>query len=308
MLANVPGLGRDFAGLARYLVEGQPGTTGPHRVQWTKTRNLVSDEPMQAAKIMTATAELSVRTRKPVYHLILSWSGTECPTTAAMELVVETTLTNLGLQNHQALIVAHGDTSNPHVHIMANRIDPETGTAWSTKHDYRRLECSVYAQAAALGFTAVPGRHNQRGAKQELPRVRSRGAMMKVRKERGSAKPWNREQTRALAPQLRDILEQAGTWQNLADRLGAVGVELVAKGQGLVIQDHAGTGYVKLSSLGKNLRLGGLEQRFVESFATFRARQGPMSPQPPTPQEATTPKLTSKAPPVTPEVEPEPHT
>ena len=35
----------------------------------------------------------------------------------------------LGLEGHEALIVAHDDTRHRHVHVVANRVDPETGKA-----------------------------------------------------------------------------------------------------------------------------------------------------------------------------------
>ena len=34
----------------------------------------------------------------------------------------------LGLERHQALIVSHRD-GQPHVHVIANRVDPESGKA-----------------------------------------------------------------------------------------------------------------------------------------------------------------------------------
>ena len=38
-------------------------------------------------------------------------------------------LKELDLDRHQALIVAHGDCEHAHVHVIVNRVDPESGKA-----------------------------------------------------------------------------------------------------------------------------------------------------------------------------------
>ncbi|MEZ5776634.1 MAG: relaxase/mobilization nuclease domain-containing protein [Hyphomicrobiaceae bacterium] len=193
MIANVPRAGRAFAGLARYLVEGRAGRPASKgRVAWTKAFNLMTDDAVMAAKIMTATARLSKRCERPVYHLIVSWHVDERPLRAQMETVATATLGDLGLAGHQVLIVAHKDRTNPHMHLVINRVHPETGVAWTASHDYRRIERSVFRQAKALGFRAVPGRHNgpDAGPRQESRRrAPTKGAVHLSRKRRLAAAP-----------------------------------------------------------------------------------------------------------------------
>lgn len=197
MLANVPRPGKGFAGLARYLFEGHAGRSSKKgRVNWTTALNLMTDEPRMAMKIMTATARLSKRCERPVYHLIVSWHADEQPSRAQMESVAGTTLAQLGLERHQVLIVAHGDTRNPHMHLIVNRVHPETGVAWSTSQDYRRIERSMRMQAEAMGFRFVPGRHNRpelqaapEPGKPRRKRTPSKGAVHLARKRRMGARP-----------------------------------------------------------------------------------------------------------------------
>lgn len=59
----------------------------------------------------------------------------------------------------QAFVVGHDDTANRHLHIAINRVHPDTGVAWSTSHDYIRLEQSMALQSEAYGYKPVPGRH-----------------------------------------------------------------------------------------------------------------------------------------------------
>ena len=66
---------------------------------------------------------------KPVLHYSLSWAQDETPDKREMSRAVDRSLEALGLEGHEALIVAHEDTRHPHVHVIANRVDPETGKA-----------------------------------------------------------------------------------------------------------------------------------------------------------------------------------
>ena len=60
----------------------------------------------------------------PVLHYSLSWARGETPDRREMSRAVDGSL-----EGHEALIVAHDDTRHPHVHVVANRVDPETGKA-----------------------------------------------------------------------------------------------------------------------------------------------------------------------------------
>lgn len=279
MLANVPRPGRDFGGLSRYLTQGKKGTkTRPERVLWTATRNLLTDDITLASKIMTATARQSVRVERPVYHGILSWAEAEQPSREDMEAVIERTLDEMGLAEHQVIIVAHGDTENPHLHFIANRVHPETGTAWSASHDYARLEQSVRAQAKEMGFIAVPGRHTGNGARREKARAPSKGQVHAARK--GNLPLWSREQTKAVAKELAPHFAEAASWEELSGQLKASGAVLKAKGQGLIVTDRRGTGYAKLSGMGEGYRMKSLEARFGETFKEFASRSQRFSPEP----------------------------
>lgn len=150
--------GPSFGRLQSYLLGGRNGGA-TDRVAWTSVRNLPSDDPELAREIMRATAEQSARVEKPVYNVILSLSPDEKLDREAMLGVVERTLRDVGLHEHQALIVAHDDTRHHHVHVMVNRVHPETRVAWRTSHDYARIEKSLREQEREMRLREVPGRH-----------------------------------------------------------------------------------------------------------------------------------------------------
>ena len=121
------------------------------RVEWTETRNLATSEGERAGRIMAATAEASPdlkrlaggaatgrKLEKPVCHYSLNWAREEKPDRQEMRRAAEASLKALGLERHQALIVSHRD-GQPHVHVIANRVDPESGKAAGLSRSKLRL-------------------------------------------------------------------------------------------------------------------------------------------------------------------------
>ncbi|OYU46968.1 MAG: hypothetical protein CFE31_18920 [Rhizobiales bacterium PAR1] len=75
---------------------------------------------------MQTLAEAPVRVSNPVMHWILSWQDGEQPTQENVEQAVSIFLAELGLDDHQVVFGLHSDTSNWHLHLALNRVDPET--------------------------------------------------------------------------------------------------------------------------------------------------------------------------------------
>lgn len=145
------GVGKSFKGTAAYLLHDPDKATTDERVEWTETHNLATDDPQMAWRIMAATAKDAGRIQRDyheatttdgtpfkasrrgfnhVFHYSLSWRGDDEAlglTKAEMLQSARDSLKELGGEDLQALFVAHNDTANPHVHIMVNRVHPETG-------------------------------------------------------------------------------------------------------------------------------------------------------------------------------------
>ncbi|HET9581575.1 MAG TPA: relaxase/mobilization nuclease domain-containing protein [Gemmatimonadota bacterium] len=71
-----------------------------------------------------APAAQSNRVQRPVYHIALSFDPEKEVDRETMIRVADRLLADLELTEHQALIVAHGDTRHAHVHLMVNRVPP----------------------------------------------------------------------------------------------------------------------------------------------------------------------------------------
>jgi hypothetical protein len=79
-----------------------------------------------AASEMRATAQMNPRSKDPLMHIILSWREMELPTNEQIDEAVKIALKELDLPDCQAVWIVHADTENRHVHIVVNRIHPET--------------------------------------------------------------------------------------------------------------------------------------------------------------------------------------
>jgi hypothetical protein len=152
--------GRAFGGLIRYLLHGRSGEEHS-RVAWTMQRNLALDDPERAAFLMRATASQNHRVEQPVYHLIVSFDPSDRPSPETVRQVVDRLLDELRLKEHQALIVAHRDRAHPPLHMVINRVHPETGRAWDRWHDHTIAERALRTLERQLGLREVDGHLDQ---------------------------------------------------------------------------------------------------------------------------------------------------
>jgi hypothetical protein len=159
--------GRSFRALATYLAAGRTGQER-ERVAWSSARNLPTNDPELAGTIMRATAERSTRVEHPVYHLVLSFDPNDAVDRATMERVADRVLSRIQLQEHQAVIVAHRDREHAHVHVLVNRVHPETGRAWEYSFDYRAIQEVLREEERALGIRQVPGRYRDVGVQRGM--------------------------------------------------------------------------------------------------------------------------------------------
>lgn len=257
--------GRGFAGLARYLETGRTGND-PDRVDWIEARNLPTTDPETASLLMRATAARSDRTEKPVYHIALSFDPKDAVDRATMVRVVDRLLSDLGLQQHQVLIVAHGDTNHPHLHLMINRVHPETFRAWDPKHDFARVERSLREQERQLALRAVPGHHYRLDGQARPDRSEALTTGQLRRWERTGEVPMDELMRRAA----RQHLVFATSLSDLETRLDRAGLRIEPRGSGLVVTD--GLESVKVSSVTPGVSRPALEEAFGESYGEDRSQ------------------------------------
>ncbi len=243
MIPKINGLGRSFAGAAAYCLHDSPtpddrSPETSERVAWADTRNLATFRPERAARLMAATAKAAPdlkrlagaarggrKLAKPVLHYSLSWAQDETPDKREMSRAVDESMEALGLEGHEALVVAHDDTRHPHVHVVANRVDPETGKA--AKLGNSKLRLSRWAE----GYEREQGRirceervrnNERRRAGQEVVRGPSNRPRHWARVRREGLQPGRAR--RARKPRREDQVDmeawrraEAEAWETVAD-------------------------------------------------------------------------------------------
>lgn len=157
--------GRSFKGAIAYIVHDPDNAHTDERVLFTETRNLRTDDPEKAAKVMAYTAQHAAelkeasgvkatgrKTEAPVYHLTLSWVPGEKPDQGEMMQAGTAVLEKLGYGEHEAVFAAHGDKAHLHLHIVVNRIHPETGKTHNPKDDQKILQSWGHEYDKARGM------------------------------------------------------------------------------------------------------------------------------------------------------------
>ena len=268
--------GGSFGGLSGYLLLGSDRRS-PERVGFVEMRNMPTDDPLVASKVMTATAAQSKRVKKPVYHAIISWHEDDKPTAEQMITIMDRALADIGLGDHQALYVAHTDTDHPHLHAMVNRVSLETGRAWAGKSDHHQLRDSLIRQEREHGFRETPKKRDtaerqemkrelapdpkpiehvpERGPEREAPAPAQApeappagpDIVVQLDDTGEDGRHMDKEDQLKLREGLRHTFETATSWGDLDGRLSRRDLRLEVSGNGLRIYRRGR--FVKLSEV-----------------------------------------------------------
>jgi len=141
MIPKIAAGGSSFKGCAKYYLHDK-GKTTRERVAWTHTENMLTDDPDKAWRVMAYTAKEAERLKaasgqakvgrkltKPVFSFSLAWHPEQKPDKDHMLEIAKKSIAHLGLDEYQALIVAHRDEPQPHCHVILCRVHPLTGLA-----------------------------------------------------------------------------------------------------------------------------------------------------------------------------------
>ena len=266
-------------------------------------RNFLCKDLAGCIAELVASVEGAARSRDPVHHCVFSWPEDERPTAAQAEEAVEIYLRHIGFEQHLCAWALHDDTANRHLHIVLDRVDPETGRVRKVNRGFHKL---AGAQAVAL-IEAAQGWRPEEGAVfsvlEDGTLARSHGSRQfgdrpppvpdHVRDEaerKGEPSAVERAQEA-----VGETFGTAASWQEIHDALRPQGLRFERKGSGAVI--HDGEVELKASSVSR-----------VASMAKLRKRLGEFEPDTlsPAPVPAVAPPEPSPAPapPPAPAVEP----
>jgi hypothetical protein len=146
-----------FKRLREYLTQERDADTGELllRGDVVMSENLLSFDT--AAGEMQGVASLNDRCKDALCHYELAWPPGERPTRTQWVDCALHTLKALGYEGHQFMIAAHDDKKHFHIHIMLNKVHPETLRARTPYHNWLALDAAARFLEAKHGWTHTPG-------------------------------------------------------------------------------------------------------------------------------------------------------
>jgi len=164
MIVNIGKKSASFKTIGHYAMHDKDAQTH-ERVSWSQTRNLANDHVPSALDEMLWTARSAeglkqeagvhaggTQVQNPVKHITLNWAPGDNPSKEHMIATADHFLKKMGWHEHQACYVAHNDKKYEHIHIILNRVHPETGRTLNEGYEERR------AQKWALAYEQENGR------------------------------------------------------------------------------------------------------------------------------------------------------
>jgi hypothetical protein len=228
-----------FKRLREYLTQERDADTGELvlRGDVVLSWNLLSFDT--AAGEMQGVASLNDRCKDAVCHYELSWPPGERPTRPQWTDSAVQTLKALGYENHQYMIVAHDDKKHFHIHIMVNKVHPQTLRASTPYRNWLALDAAARVLEAKYGWAHTPGMTRwDEQAKQAVPVSRSERIALRSTREQptGAAAQFEHYQDqesfqsyvrREVAPSVRKLLaRQDVTWDHMHHLLSKAHLKL----------------------------------------------------------------------------------
>ena len=227
-------------------------------------RGFVTDSPGGHRAEMVALAQDAVRSSDPVNHYILSWREGEVPLPTQVEQAVTLFLDELGLKDHQAAYGLHSDTDNLHLHIVVNRVHPETLRVLKIHggFDLEAVHRAIARIEHAQGW--LPERRARYHVNERREVVRSPLQQAEPRQPGQSkcdreAHTGYRSAERIAIEDAAPIIASANCWDELHAALAERGIRYERAGSGAKV--FVGDIAVKASRVARDASLGQLERR-----------------------------------------------
>lgn len=231
-------------------------------VRFWGTEGTLSQDLKGALREMGALAQLT-NCDNYLYHLTINpQHGTEL-TPEQWARAIEIAEKAQHLEGHQRAIVEHVKNGTTHLHVVWNRIDPETLTAQRMSWDYVQHEEAARQMEKEFGLEHVQGVHVLEKGEKPAERGPTQGEVKQAKESGLDLYAWRQE--------IREIEKSAGSGASLVAALEEKG-NIVAHGDkvAFMLIDPAGNEHRMAQSLGlkvKDLR-GRMEGLAPQQFPT----------------------------------------
>ena len=236
--------GKSFRGCAMYILHDIDTTESANRVGWAEMRNLVTNDPHVAWRVMAATAldqdrlkkaagikNTGRKSRDHVLHFTLNWEPSEKSGLTKDEMMRAAigALNAIGAGDRQAMVVAHTDKPHPHVHLMVNRVSPEDGrilpssneklnlSKWALEYEQERGE--VLCEQREQNWKARDRDEYTRGEPDKPRHIHELESANDNRTDAENIREEQRKRDYALGRKTRELkAKQRAAWRDLAER------------------------------------------------------------------------------------------
>jgi Relaxase/Mobilisation nuclease domain/Large polyvalent protein-associated domain 7 len=114
-----------IGGLLDYILNPE-NKNANEKCVYSGASHFLTDTPQSQKAEMLALSQEAVRSKDTVNHYVMSWQAGEQPSHQQIDEAVGLFLDELGLKDHQIVYGLHADTDNLHLHLVINRVHPDT--------------------------------------------------------------------------------------------------------------------------------------------------------------------------------------
>ncbi|WP_083638074.1 TraI/MobA(P) family conjugative relaxase [Caballeronia sordidicola] len=255
-------------GLADYIASPEK-SNADEKCVYQGSRGFLTDGLEAQKAEMLALAQEAVRSRDPINHYVMSWKENEQPSPAQIEEAIGIFLKEMGLEDHQAIYGLHADTANLHLHVMVNRVHPDSLKVVKPNRGFD-IEA---AHRAIARIEHVQGWERERHGRYQVldtgevergresvrlgvDRLRQPEQAKRDMEERTGEKSAERIAIEEAAP----VLKEATSWAEVHCGLAEKGMRYEKVGSGAVV--FVGDVGVKASRTDRAASLSKMEKRF----------------------------------------------
>ncbi len=243
MLAKVPAKRADkrssFASLNKYIsgdkLDRETGEILRSAEDVRLETNCLSAHTASAE--MRAAADANPRVKDPVYHCILSWQAGEHPTDEQVIEAAKAAQKAVGMEGHQYVYAIHRDTDNAHVHMMLNRVHPDTAKSVYPDRDFYKLDKCMREVELKQGWAHDKGPHEVKNGRIVRAEQIAEAPPLPTKAKDFEAATGHESLITYAQSVKADALEavKKGSWQELHSTLRKHGLEIKEAGQGFKI-------------------------------------------------------------------------
>lgn len=252
-----------IGGLLDYILNPESQNANEKCV-YSGSRGFLTDTPNSQKAEMLALSQEAVRSKDTVNHYVISWQEGEQPSHQQIDEAVNIFLDELGLNDHQTVYGLHADTDNLHLHLVINRVHPDTLKVIKPNKGF---DIEAAHKAIARIEHAQSWKREQHGRYQvmengelgrehlDAEKPRQPDQVIRDREQLSGEKSAQRIAIEDGAA----IIKSATDWQTLHRQLAEKGIRYEKKGSGAML--FVGEVAIKPSSVDRAASLPHLQKR-----------------------------------------------